>query len=131
MRKKLLLIITALLISVKALLAQYSGFYTEGFEEEGLFPPLGWRTEDVLGDEGYWEVWPYFAHSGQFDAVIGNDQIRGEDWLIAPKFSVIEGDSLSFWLARFYEDFNSDSLSVLVSTTDSSLSSFTVSLFRT
>ena len=94
----------------------------EGFTM-ALFPPADWQAVNVAGDN----VWIRSTgqyHSSPASAFINDDSPYGEDWLITPKLFISSGDSIEFWLRPDYIG-NTDSLCVRVSTTDSSISSFT------
>ncbi|MGZ3865178.1 MAG: choice-of-anchor J domain-containing protein [Bacteroidia bacterium] len=101
-----------------------SGLIREGFENTA-FPPAGWQTVDVAGPEVFLRS-SLIPHSGVASAFCLYEQNApyGEDWLIMPKFNVVSSDSLHFWLGITDPGYP-DSLYVLISTTDSALSSFT------
>jgi len=101
--------------------AQLSGYYLEDFE--GTFPPTGWRVVNVLDPNYTWAQSPFFAYSGTHSAYTGSAFGQGEDWLILPQFTIKASDVFSFRLAVESLGFN-DSTIVLVSTTDTKLSSF-------
>jgi hypothetical protein len=97
--------------------------YFEGFEGS-TFPPNGWQRINVSGNVQW--IIGYFAHTGAQAAVCAWQTAGiGEDWLITPRWNILAGDSLAFWLRPFYTGFQPDSLAVRVSTTDSNMSSFT------
>jgi hypothetical protein len=108
-----------------ALTSAISGFYTEDFE--GTFPPAGWQAIDVLDNTGIWGQSAALPYSGLNSAymVYSPQGVPGEDWLILPQFTVAAGDSFSFWFAVEYTGYPPDNLNILVSTTDSALTSFT------
>ena len=101
-----------------------SGIIREGFELP-TFPPVGWQAIDVFGPE-VWLRSTMIPHAGAASAFCLYEQAAayGEDWLIMPKFNVVATDSLHFWLGITDPGFP-DSLYVLISTTDSALTSFT------
>jgi len=101
-------------------------YYREDFEG-ALFPPAGWQLIDVLNPVYTWDYAFEFPYNGFASAYIGYDLANnpGEDWLILPKFTVAPADSFSFWLALQDNGWIPDSTFVLVSTTDSALTSFT------
>lgn len=110
-----------------------SGYYFEGFEN--TFPPAGWQVIDVLDTATGWNssVTADFpaAYDGMQSAYCRYEfatPSSGESWLITPKFTVASGDSLSFQFKLEYFGFAPDSTFILVSTTDSALSSFTTVL---
>lgn len=108
-----------------------SGYYFEGFEN--TFPPAGWQVVDVLDTAFEWSNqvmadYPAVYEGSNsaymhynFDGAPG-----GEDWLIMPKFTVTAGDSLSFQFKFEYMGYPPDSTFILISTTDSTLTSFTI-----
>jgi hypothetical protein len=115
-------------IQPQALSSALSGYYFEGFESS--FPPVGWQVIDVMDNTNTWTEsanadWPA-AYEGLSSAYIPYTMIgvQGEDWLIAPKFSVAAGDSFSFQLKLEYFGYPPDTTFILVSTTDSLLTSF-------
>lgn len=102
-----------------------SGYYVEDFE--GTFPPLGWQVIDESDAQYQWTQAPATSHTGNKSAFINFSEsgIYGKDWLILPQFSATASDSISFWMRLRYLGYPPDSTYVLVSTTDSSISSFT------
>lgn len=101
-----------------------SGFYREGFD--GItFPPVGWQVIDELNPNINWEQTYAFPFSGSNSVYIGYGNNTAQDWLILPQFTVAATDSFSFWLAAEFTGYPPDSTFVLVSTTDSALTSFT------
>ena len=94
----------------------------EGFTT-AIFPPADWQAVNVAGTQ-QWVRSTGQYHSSPASAFINDDSPYGEDWLISPKLFISTGDSLAFWLRPDYIG-NTDSLCVRVSTTDSSISSFT------
>lgn len=101
-----------------------SGLIREGFENT-VFPPAGWQTVNVAGPEVFLRS-TLIPHSGVASAFCLYEQhaAYGEDWLIMPKFAIAASDSLHFWLGITDPGYP-DSLYILVSTTDSALTSFT------
>lgn len=99
--------------------------YYEGFESV-TFPPTGWRAVSVVGTV-VWVRNTTQYHAGAASAFINYDCGAGGglDWLITPQWSIMSGDSLSFWLRTNDNGYIPDSLAVRVSTTDTALSSFT------
>lgn len=113
--------------------AAISGYYFEGFEN--TFPPTGWQVVDVLDTVTTWSSsltadYPA-AYEGSQSAYCRYEfatPTGGEDWLITPKFTVAAGDSLMFQFKFEYMGYQPDSTFILVSTTDSALTSFTAAL---
>src|SRR5687767_273732 len=107
--------------------AQISGFHEESFES-ATFPPTNWQSINVAG-ANVWSRSTSEAHSGVASAYIAYQSTTGQDWLITPKFSVTAlTDSLIFWMKLDYQGYAPDSLSIKVSTTDSSMGSFTTTI---
>ncbi len=105
-----------------------SGYYFEGFEN--TFPPAGWQIVDVLDTTAGWTTSNVADYPAAYDglqsahcqySLIGD----GDDWFIAPKFTVAAGDSLSFQFKFQYHGYPPDSTFILISTSDSALTSFT------
>ena len=106
-----------------------SGYYFEGFET--AFPPMGWQIVDVLDTVNTWTPSTLADYPDAFEGAqsaycryaypIG----PGEDWFIAPKFTVLSGDSLTFQFKWESIGWQYDSTLILISITDSALSSFT------
>ena len=110
--------------------------YEETFND--TIPPAGWKVVDNDGSSGSWDFVPQLDFGngqivnpqagqrfwwGSFTDANGSGLI--DDWLISPQINGIEeGDILSFYAGAVGGLFP-DSLKVLVSTTDTSLSSFT------
>lgn len=99
----------------------------EGFEST-TFPPVGWKTVDVLDPLVVWTRSTSYYHSGVASAKIGYGAASGgEDWLISPKVNGIAvGDSVTFWWRNaFSSPYFPDTVLIKVSTTDTALTSFT------
>lgn len=98
--------------------------YSEGFEST-TFPPTGWQAVSVLGTT-VWDRSTAQFHSGTASAFINYESSGGDDYLITPKWTIASGDSLVFWWKNnFSTAYPPDSLHIRVSTTDSSVASFT------
>ncbi len=107
-----------------------SGYYQQNFENT-LFPPAGWRVENVNGPTYTWARSTAQAHLSTASAFIRYDNIAGGglDWLIAPHYTVTAStDSLVFWMRLAFVGYQPDSLAIKVSTTDSLSTSFTTTL---
>ena len=124
----LLLLLSSFLMNSDFISAQNytspnSQAYFEGFEG-GVFPPAGWNVVNVSGGV----VWMAgnFAHTGAKAAICAwQSPGPGEDWMITPRWNIVAGDTLVFWLRPFIlTNANIDSLAIRVSTTDSLISSF-------
>ena len=109
-------------------LTAYSGYYREDFE--GAFPPANWQIVDVLDPTYTWVKESLFPYSGMYDAYVNfsNVGIAAEDWIIMPQFTVAATDSLSFWFGLTDIGFPPDVTDILISTTDSNLTSFTITV---
>ncbi|MCX6164546.1 MAG: choice-of-anchor J domain-containing protein [Ignavibacteriae bacterium] len=119
----ILLVISINILNAQQIEEKFSQPYFEGFENT-TFPPSGWQNINVSGNVT-WMI-GYFAHSGTQAAVCAWQTVGiGEDWLITPRWNILAGDSLVFWLRPFYVGHPPDSLAVRVSTTDSVMPSFT------
>jgi hypothetical protein len=117
--------------------AQTSIKWSQSFADTTL--PAGWQVIDNDGSGNglrlFTSVTPaggpsVLPHSGGafWSSNYQNANLAGviDEWLISPQISVIyAGDSLYFWAGAVGGPFN-DSIRVLVSTTDDSLSSFTL-----
>ena len=114
----------------QAFISTLTSYYFEGFESS--FPPAGWQVVDVLDTATGWNSsltadFPA-AYQGTSSAYCRYEfatPSSGESWLITPAFQVASGDSLTFRFKLEYFGFAPDSTFILVSTTDSALSSFT------
>lgn len=113
-------------IGASASTAAVSGYLTEGFEGS-TFPPSGWQVVDAQDPLNTFVQYATNSHSGAFNAYCNwsPQTVVGEDWLITPQFHVISGDSLTFFFSPQVLPYPPDSLYILVSTTDSALTSFT------
>jgi hypothetical protein len=105
-----------------------SGYYFEGFE--GTFPPAGWQIVDVLDSTSGWTTSTIADFPAAFEGLQSSHckysaTGSGDDWFIAPKFTVASGDSLSFQFKFEYHGYPPDSTFILISTTDSAITSFT------
>lgn len=103
--------------------------YTEGFEST-TFPPTGWQVVNVLGTDTWVRSTTQF-NSGAASAFIVYQTSGGDDYLITPKWSIAAGDSLVFWWKNNISTaYPPDSVQIRVSTTDSSVTSFTNVILR-
>ncbi|HYV91088.1 MAG TPA: choice-of-anchor J domain-containing protein [Chitinophagales bacterium] len=105
-----------------------SGYYQQDFE--GSFPPTRWETVDVSDPLDSWQQINVLPHSGSYSTYLSYSPSYspGEDWLILPQFTVAATDSFSFWFAIQFSGYSPDSTYIMVSTTDTYLSSFTNTL---
>jgi photosystem II stability/assembly factor-like uncharacterized protein len=95
--------------------------------DAATFPPAGWRAVSVVGPVVWVRSTSQF-HSTPACAFINYDcSPSGLDWLIAPQKNIASGDSLSFWLRKNDSGYP-DSLQIMISTTDTALTSFTQSV---
>jgi hypothetical protein len=111
-----------------------SGYrYFESFEDTipyYHFPPWDWSRKDIKDSIHTWDM-NAGHHSGRYCAGIQpNIYGEGEDWLLTGNITgIINEDSLVFWVKKINEATGVyDSLDVLISTTDSSVESFTTRL---
>jgi len=99
----------------------------EGFENL-TFPPTGWHTKNILGGV-QWMRASSIVHSGTGSAIIAWEVAGGEDWLVTPQLTIEAGDSLTFWTRKFWDAiYPPDTLEIRLSTTDTSVASFTTIL---
>ena len=105
--------------------------YFEDFEGD-FFPPLGWSILDEDGDANEWFSYDVdeTAHSGTYSAVsaswLNGDVLTPDNWLITPKLTLTEeNNAISFWVAAQDAGFPDENYSVLISTTDTEVESFT------
>lgn len=109
--------------------------FEEDFESPTGFPPPGWKT---VNNDGGGTTGPWFAgNTSVFTALTGNSYAAAnyqgatdfliDEWLISPLiFSITEQDTLLFWhRSPDYSPWN-DSIQVLISTSDTELSSFSI-----
>ncbi len=124
MNKKLLfLLLPFFFLSFSTSSAQ---ILNEGFEDAS-FPPTGWHTKNILGGVAWMRA--NGGHTGLHSAIIGWEVTGGEDWLVTPQLNISSGDSLKFWARKFFNsNYPPDSLHILVSTTDTAVTSFTTLL---
>ncbi|MEM3341199.1 MAG: choice-of-anchor J domain-containing protein, partial [Thermoplasmata archaeon] len=88
------------------------------------FPPLGWTRINV-GGSYQWSRSTSYYHNGSASAYMSY-QSGGDDWLITPRVSVVDGMYLSFWVRDIYS--GTAELSVNLSTTGNQVNDFTVNL---
>ncbi len=105
--------------------------YFEDFEGD-FFPPLGWSILDEDGDANEWFSYDVdeTAHSGTYSAVsaswLNGDILTPDNWLITPKLTLTEeNNAISFWVAAQDATYPDENYSVLISTTDTEVESFT------
>jgi len=132
-------------------------YLTEDFENE-TFPPTDWVSYDVDGDGYNWGGYyssstPGFAHSDSLvagslsytpgrDEVLGNIKPRSnvsgngsrlaltpDNWLVTPHLSVGATGVLTYWIGAFDPGSPAEHYSVMVSTTNNLVASFTTELF--
>jgi hypothetical protein len=96
----------------------------EGFEGS-TFPPLGWQAISNNTANSVTQS-STNAHGGTYSARFSSMSSATDynQYLITPKLTVATGDSLTFWHYKYYS-WASDQISVGISTTDSSVASFT------
>jgi hypothetical protein len=99
-----------------------------GFEGSA-FPPTGWQAISLNTGNSVTQSSTY-PHSGSYAVRFSSYSSGGgsspdyTQYLISPKLSVASGDSLAFWYRKHYS-FYTDNIYVGISTTDSSVASFT------
>ena len=122
MNKKLLSLFLSFFIL--SFFTSFAQTLNEGFENP-TFPPAGWHTKNILGGVA-WMRASSIAHTGTGSAIIAWEVTGGEDWLVTPQVPVLSGDSLKFWVRKFWPAiYAPDSLEIRISTTDTSVASFT------
>jgi len=125
MNKKLLSLFLSFFIL--SFLPSFSQTLNEGFENP-TFPPAGWHAKNILGGVA-WMRASTITHTGAASAIIGWEVTGGEDWLVTPQVPVLAGDSLKFWVRKFWAAiYEPDTLQIRISTTDTSVASFTAVL---
>jgi len=126
---KLSAILSALFLTLGfTVSAQLSGYLSESFEPE-TFPPSGWTRTNVSGTN-QWARSTTEHYDGVASAWMRYQSGPGEDWLISPQFSVVAGDSVTFFMLLDDVGYQPDSLSVKVSTTGTATASFTTTLLK-
>ena len=123
-----------------------SSYLYESFEKS-TFPPNGWIKKMPLGGTGWarlsancpYPAWYYFAlptslWGGKSYAVAsfssGNSSwaspgYPNDQWLISPPIAISSGDSLKFKILSC-NAYQTDSLDILISTTNDSITSFNI-----
>ena len=107
----------------------------EGFETP-TFPPAGWISVNADGDAYNWKRVSSTSnpsnavHSGSYaacsDSWIGGTVLHPDNWLITPQIAIPEGGALlKFWIGAQDQGYYWENYSVLVSTTNTELTSFT------
>ena len=104
----------------------YPGYYKESFED--TFPSPGWQVWSFQGND-HWIRERLTAHSGKNSIYINHDYPAGEDWLIMPKFTIANGDSLTFWMQLYLKNDFPDTLQIRIATSDSAEHEGTVQQF--
>ena len=102
-----------------------AGALLEGFES-GI--PANWTVLNQDGNLYSWEQMNLWSHSGDNSAItIAYPSTQSDDWLITPplQLSTATTDVISFWM-RSYDISYPESWEVLVSTTNTQPSSFTL-----
>jgi hypothetical protein len=117
-----------------------TGFLSESFE--GTFPPTGWTKLNLDGGTGWaqnsvgslfngWNSTTQTVPAGGGTKAVyatysGSASAFDYMFLISPAFTVATGDSLSYWLCRFFN--YQDSAFVKISTTGTAAADFTTTL---
>lgn len=100
--------------------------FTENFETGSL--PGGWTIHNVDGGTKSWEVSSLNPVTGTYSASISAEPSRqNDDWLITPRLGggATTADNFRFSLRKIYSNYPEE-FEVLVSTTDTQPSSFTM-----
>lgn len=112
--------------------------------EGGTFPPTGWTLVDNDADTYNWQVLANatYAHGGTNCATSasyvsskdgmkqsGRGALTPDNWLVSPRIRVYSGDVLSYYIGALDPSWPEEKYSVMVSTTNSQLGSFTHTLF--
>ena len=119
-RKLLFLILSFVALSFST---SFTQTLNEGFENP-TFPPVGWHTKNILGGVA-WMKANTIAHTGTGSAIIAWEVTGGEDWLVTPSVQVFSGDTLKFWVRKFWAAiYEPDTLQIRISSTDTSVASF-------
>ena len=122
MNKKILFLFLSFFIL--SFFTSFAQTLNEGFEDP-TFPPTGWHTKNILGGVVWMQANSIF-HSGAHSAIIAWQDTGGEDWLVTPQLNIATGDSLKFWVRKFWAAiYEPDTLQIRISTTDTSVASFT------
>lgn len=125
MNKKLLFFILSFVVI--SFITSFAQTLNEGFENP-TFPPAGWHTKNILGGVA-WMKASTIAHTGTGSAIIAWETLGGEDWLVTPQLNISIGDSLKFWVRKFWAAiYEPDTLQIRISTTDTSVASFSAVL---
>lgn len=92
------------------------------------FPPDGWTSVAVLAGDGTWARTTTYFRSTPSSAFSRYSALSGNNYLITKRFVPASGDSLVFWLRQVFSTNYADTLKIRVSTTDSTVASFTTIL---
>ncbi len=125
---KITSLLMVLLFSIGSIWAQVPGpNLNEGFED-GVIPD-NWTIVNADGGTKVWNAQTTNPHTGLYSARVQYEtsSLSNDDWLITPPLYVTSAttDEISFWM-RTYNATSSDPWEVLVSTTNTSPSSFTM-----
>ena len=127
-----------LVVSLLAFSVAFSQTLTfEGFDG-ATFPPAGWVIVDGDGDTFEWiqsTVWVgigdtgFCATSSSWDPAT-QAPLTPDNWLISPMASIVEGDSLVFWIQPQDPSYEYEKYAVMVSTVGQDIADFTTTLFE-
>ncbi|MCF7920671.1 MAG: choice-of-anchor J domain-containing protein [Candidatus Cloacimonetes bacterium] len=99
----------------------------QGFE--GLVIPQGWMNIDHDGDGYGWYILNQTPHSGTkciaSASFWNNNALEPDNWLLTPQIEIGGISTLQFWISADDQYHYSEHYSVLLSTTDTALASFT------
>ncbi|HOD17588.1 MAG TPA: choice-of-anchor J domain-containing protein [Candidatus Cloacimonadota bacterium] len=108
-------------------LAYPEGTWIEGFEGGAI--PSDWTIRSGDGGSYNWEIYNSNAHTGTYCAAVRweSTSLQNDDWLITPplQLSSSRTDAIAFYIGKFSTTYPED-WQVLISTTDSQMSSFTM-----
>lgn len=113
----------------------YADYLFESFEG-ATFPPDGWNIVDNNSDTYNWYAYTATgaAHTGDKCAgsaswISGVGAVTPDNWLITPRLAISAGDEISWWVGAQDPAWPQEYYSVLISTTNNFVPSFTQVLF--
>ncbi len=115
--------VTSAMYDVDILSTLVQTLSTESFTDV-TFPPAGWHTKNILGTN-QWVRYTSYSNTPPACARISYQSTGGEDWLVTPQVLIAAGDTLKFFARKvFSSTYIPDTLQIRVSTTDTSVASF-------
>ncbi|GHT75108.1 hypothetical protein AGMMS50262_09480 [Bacteroidia bacterium] len=123
--------ITAYDYCVKAVYSNPIVSQTTIFSQDFESSVAGWLVNDADGDANNWGIYTgaAYAHSGSRFAMsysYNGSALTPDNWLISPAITLTDNNTLEYYVSAFNTSYAAEHYGVYISTTNTSLSSFTL-----